>query len=38
MAQTSWDRGELPLGLGVNVGALVKGTEELILLVGVGAE
>ena len=38
MVQASGDRGELPLGLGVDVRALVKGTEELVLLIHMGAE
>ena len=32
------DRGELPLGLGVDVGALMKGVEQLVPFVGMGAE
>ena len=36
--RASRDRGELPLGFWVDVGALVKGTEELVLLVCMGAE
>ena len=32
------ERGELPLGLGVDVGSLVQGAEELVPLIGMRAE
>ena len=32
------DGSELPLGLGVNVGALMEGTKELVPLIGMGAK
>ena len=38
MARASQDRGELPLRLWVDVGALMEGAEQLVPLVGVGAE
>ena len=38
MARASGDRGELPLGFWVDVGALMKGAEELVLLICMGAE
>ena len=38
VVQASGDRGELPLGLGVDVGTLMEGTEELVLFVCMGAE
>ena len=36
--QAVGDRSELPLGFGVDVRALMKGMEELVPLVGMGAE
>ena len=36
--RASRDRGELPLGLQVGVGALVEGVEKLVPLIGMGAE
>ena len=38
MVWAAWDGGELPLGLGIDVGALMEGVEELVSLIGMWTE